>query len=635
MENLLCMACLCVGRSLRDVTDENMKRYYLNTLSEIPLCDTKGVSPVVCWECDVLLKKTLSFREQIKDCYRILQTYNNENLCEYLLSDASRPPRLKVHNLKTIDITPAVEIEVYLKNNTEGSQKKQPDKALELSPKREVQMQHLYIKEEGYDCSWTDSTTRGVKEETRNCDSDCPYQSDDTGDLLDIENEIKTLVGDLKKKKKIRTRKDNKERKVKRLVKKIENERKDVSKIKNKGKTTDQKIITIELSYEEMLEERRQAAKREYYTSAELKCENCLLGFNLQKSYLDHMASKHSPELGEYSCPICKTVIASIESFTAHYKRHLRRYECGACGKRSTDRKALTQHYAVAHADGERKQYTCTLCGKISHSIDAHRYHRGTHRARVACTDCDKTFSHRAGLMNHRLAVHKLNNVFPCSACEKVFRWKTSLKKHLEKHDDKGKSADSLPFCTPCGVSFSSVSTYQRHLKNSLKHVTVNELKFICADCNRKFANKTKLRDHIEEKHLHKTYQCYICHKPSKNRVCLDQHIRNVHRGRPNNKICHHCGKGFPTKVQLESHIRSHTGERPFICEYCPTTFSQQSNLYKHNRQVHMNIKAKRYPMCRKRKEPAAPEPVERPPAVEVPPQRPVVLLHVRGFDMT
>ncbi|KOB66848.1 Zinc finger protein 39 [Operophtera brumata] len=49
--------------------------------------------------------------------------------------------------------------------------------------------------------------------------------------------------------------------------------------------------------------------------------------------------------------------------------------------------------------------------------------------------------------------------------------------------------------------------------------------------------------------------------------------------------MCHHCGKGFPTKVQLESHIRTHTGERPFICEYCPTTFSQQSNLYKHNRQ--------------------------------------------------
>ncbi|KAG7306551.1 hypothetical protein JYU34_007915 [Plutella xylostella] len=115
---------------------------------------------------------------------------------------------------------------------------------------------------------------------------------------------------------------------------------------------------------------------------------------------------------------------------------------------------------------------------------------------------------------------------------------------------------------------------------------SVDKIKFICDDCGRRYANKTKLRDHIEEKHLHKSYQCDICHKPSKNRVCLEQHVRNVHRGRALDKMCHHCGKGFPTKVQLESHIRSHTGERPFICEFCPTTFSQQSNLYKHNRQV-------------------------------------------------
>ncbi|XP_063631178.1 gastrula zinc finger protein XlCGF62.1-like [Cydia splendana] len=229
--------------------------------------------------------------------------------------------------------------------------------------------------------------------------------------------------------------------------------------------------------------------------------------------------------------------------------------------------------------------------------------------------------------MNHRLAVHELQNAFPCTVCEKVFRWKASLKRHMEKHHVKDKMA-SAAYCAACGISFSSVCSYQRHMKNSLKHVTQEQLRFICDHCNKRFADKTKLRDHIEEKHLHRTYQCHICHKPSKNRVGLDQHIRNVHRGRPNNKMCHHCGKGFPTKVQLESHIRTHTGERPFICEFCPTTFSQQSNLYKHNRQVHLNIKSKRYPLCKKTKQEEM-----RPQTVED--FRPVAVLHFepeRGF---
>nr|XP_013189842.1 unnamed protein product [Amyelois transitella] len=397
---LLCTACLCFGRSLQPLRAGKLNQCYLDIIKEIPLYNTPIQCPSVCLECSALLRKVVSFREQVQDSYRILQAYTSETLTECLLTDVTRPPKLRTHILESIDIMP---------------------------------MNHV----------------------------------------TDI------------------------------------------------------------------------AVHKEASMKSELKNEF---------------------SIGNYSCPICNTVLPTLESFQTHYRRHMRRYECSMCQRRTLDLKVMEQHYYSTHRIS-LKQYPCSECAHVSNSIDLHRYHKDTHKARVQCPDCDKSFIHRAGLMNHRLAVHELNNKFPCTICDKVFRWKTSLKRHLEKHDTRAldKTASNVARCETCKINFASECSYKRHMKNSLKH-------------------------------------------PSKNRVGLDQHIRNVHKGRPNDKMCHHCGKGFPTKVQLESHIRTHTGERPFICEFCPTMFSQQSNLYKHNRQVHLNMKSKRYPMCKKRKDEQTPE---------------------------
>lgn len=41
----------------------------------LQLNDIKVVVPIICWECEAILHKVLAFREQVKDSYRILQTY--------------------------------------------------------------------------------------------------------------------------------------------------------------------------------------------------------------------------------------------------------------------------------------------------------------------------------------------------------------------------------------------------------------------------------------------------------------------------------------------------------------------------------------------------------------------------------
>lgn len=41
VDKLLCMACLCVGRSLHNITDDKMKQFYLGALNEIPVSINK------------------------------------------------------------------------------------------------------------------------------------------------------------------------------------------------------------------------------------------------------------------------------------------------------------------------------------------------------------------------------------------------------------------------------------------------------------------------------------------------------------------------------------------------------------------------------------------------------------------
>lgn len=64
--------------------------------------------------------------------------------------------------------------------------------------------------------------------------------------------------------------------------------------------------------------------------------------------------------------------------------------------------------------------------------------------------------------------------------------------------------------------------------------------------------------------------------------------------------VCRFCSKVFSSPANLESHLRTHTGERPYGCTVCGKKFSQFWNLKIH-KNIHTGERPYQCPLCAER----------------------------------
>ena len=167
-------------------------------------------------------------------------------------------------------------------------------------------------------------------------------------------------------------------------------------------------------------------------------------------------------------------------------------------------------------------------CQESFGTVSAFKAHLQGHVGTFVCSEdtCIQRFNSKEDALNHQKK-HMGEKPYTCSECKKEYATRQDLKLHFRKH-----------------------TVHQV--------VHTGEKNYLCSDCGNSFGSQSTLIDHRKRKHLK-----YLPHK------------------------CPHCARSFYTRQEMEAHVRTHTGDKPFICDLCNKGSSRAHHLKRHIETVH------------------------------------------------
>lgn len=366
------------------------------------------------------------------------------------------------------------------------------------------------------------------------------------------------------------------------------------------------------------------------------KCPRCSITFRRHATLVGHIERHFVSE--DHICAVCDREFQSLDELKAHvYEGHevtLKQknvankinivaspnktvFQCNLCEDKVFAKKSLLERHFLVHT--KQKPFVCDICGKTFNQRSTLKTHSLVHSKiqEFVCILCGLKFSQKVNLRIHMLRVHpkrtaSIDGRHPCPYCPCLFIKLGSLNAHktkvhatllAEKTNNQeecppenpprkegtvNSAPNTLYECGTCRMNFNDMFQLRQHMKEHSKNAHHYKRRDPHVPEIVQPIVASRSQDHLQGVNEQRRYPCTICPAAFKKSSHLKQHHKS-HYGIRGNR-CGICDKTFTTSHNLKIHCKTHSqnSQLLFKCDQCPSVFSLQSSLRRHQ-QLHEN----------------------------------------------